>query len=238
MMGGTMLLLAGAGFELHYMNVANGSCGTATFSHDEIIAIRTAEARAAAASLGATFHPPLVDDLVIYYTPQLVARLCAVMREVNPEILLLPSPTDYMEDHMNASRLGVTAAFSRGMFNFKTDPPTEIIDSEMAIYQCLPNCLQDQLRNPVGGHFYVDVESVMASKHDALACHQSQKQWLDKSQGMDSYLKTMKSVTAEMGRLCGEFKYAEGWRRHSHMGFGPEDFDPLADALGGAISQK
>jgi hypothetical protein len=28
------------------------------------------------------------------------------------------------------------------------------------------------------------------------------------------------------------FKYAEGWRRHSHMGFGAPDFDPLAEALG------
>jgi len=25
--------------------------------------------------------------------------------------------------------------------------------------------------------------------------------------------------------------YAEGWRRHSHLGFGPEDFDPLSDLL-------
>ena len=38
-------------------------------------------------------------------------------------IVLLQSPVDYMEDHVNASRLGVTAAFSRGIPNFVTDPP-------------------------------------------------------------------------------------------------------------------
>ena len=32
---------------------------------------------------------------------------------MSPEIVLTHSPVDYMEDHMNASRLAVTAAFSR-----------------------------------------------------------------------------------------------------------------------------
>lgn len=32
MMGGTLFLLKEAGFESHYMTVANGSCGTTTHS--------------------------------------------------------------------------------------------------------------------------------------------------------------------------------------------------------------
>ena len=46
MMAGTLFLLREAGYELHYMNIANGSCGTVTRSRDEIVAIRTEEARA------------------------------------------------------------------------------------------------------------------------------------------------------------------------------------------------
>ena len=42
-------------------------------------------------------------------------QLAAVVREVNPSILLVPSPQDYMEDHMNACRLAVTAAFLKPM---------------------------------------------------------------------------------------------------------------------------
>ena len=45
------------------------------------------------------------------------------MREVAPEILLVHAPSDYMEDHMNACRLAVTAAFARGMPNYPTSPP-------------------------------------------------------------------------------------------------------------------
>lgn len=231
MMAGTLLALGQKGYELHYMNVANGSCGAVNTNAQDTIAIRTAESKNAADLLGAIYHPYLIDDLQIYYTPQLVAKLCVVVRQVNPAILLVPSPIDYMEDHTNVSRLMVTAAFCRAMPNFITDPPTEPIQSNMAIYHALPHGLQDQLRNQVEAQLYVDVSTVMEKKTKALACHKSQKEWLDKSQGFDSYLKTMQDMTAQVGRMSGKFQYSEGWRRHSHFGFGLEEFNPLSDAL-------
>lgn len=231
MMAGTLMLLRDAGYEIHYMNVADGSCGSMTTDAKTTAALRLIEARNAAASMGAIFHAPLTPDLMVYYTPQLVARLCAVIREVSPEILLLPAPDDYMEDHTNTSRIGVTAAFCRNMPNFQTDPASKHIENEMAVYHALPYGLHDQLRNLVLPHFYVDVESVIQAKSDALARHVSQKQWLDDSQGHDSYLITMKDMAAEVARLGSKFKYAEGWRRHSHLGFGPQNFDPLCKTL-------
>ena len=235
MMAGTLILLKQAGLELHYMNVASGSCGTVSLGTDEIVAVRTAEARAAAEGIGAAFHPPLVNDFEIYYEPSLLAKLGAIVRQVNPRILLVPSPQDYMEDHVNVSRLMVTAAFCRNMRNFATDPPTPPLDSQLAIYHALPFGLRDQLRNPIEAESYVDISSVLEMKRRTLACHRSQKQWLDESQGTDSYLRTMEEMSAEVGRMSGRLKHAEGWRRHWHLGFGPEDFDPLADALHGLI---
>ncbi len=91
-MSGTLVLLQRAGYEIHYMNIANGSCGTAQRSKEDIIAIRHNEARAAAADIGAIFHESLVDDIAIFYEPGLLARVSAVMREVAPEILLVQSP--------------------------------------------------------------------------------------------------------------------------------------------------
>lgn len=231
MMAGTLVLLKQAGYEIHYMNVANGSCGTAVHGKDEIVAMRTAEARTAAQSVGAVFHPPLVDDLEVYYDRDLVAKLAAVVRLVDPEILLLQSPQDYMEDHQNTVRIAVTAAFCRNMKNFPTDPPVPPVATEMAVYHALPYGLKDQLRKPIIPDFYVDVASVIRTKRDMLACHKSQKEWLDHSQGLDSYLKTMEDMCAEVGRMSGKFAFAEGWRRHSHLGFGAESFDPLVKAL-------
>jgi N-acetylglucosamine malate deacetylase 1 len=234
-MAGTLVLLKQAGYTLHYLNIANGSCGTASQSRDEIVRIRTGEAQAAAQLIGATFHQPFVNDIDIFYEKDLLARVGAVVREVNPTVLLLPSPQDYMEDHTIASRLGVTAAFCRGMRNFPTTPPRPPVEDEVTLYHAMPAGLRDQLRRRITPEYFADVSSALAAKREMLAQHRSQKEWLDVSQGMDSYLATMEQLAAEVGRLSGRFTHAEGWRRHSHLGFCAEDADPLAEALGDRV---
>jgi hypothetical protein len=73
---------------------------------------------------------------------------------------------------------------------------------------------------------------VHARKREALAAHESQKHWLDVSQGMDSYLVSMDEASRAVGRLSGRFEFAEGWRRHLHLGFSASEVDPLQTALG------
>ena len=230
-MAGTLILLRQAGYEIHYMNIANGSCGTAEHGREEIIAIRRAEARAAAESIGAVFHESLVDDLAIYYEPGLLARVAAVMREVAPEILLLQSPQDYMEDHQNAVRLGVTAAFTRGMPNFATDPPRTPVSQPVTVYHAQPHSNRDPLGQLIRPGLYVDISAVLAEKRAMLALHASQKTWLDHSQGMDAYLNVMTENSKAVGLLSGVFSSAEGWRRRLHYGFCEEGADPLSGAL-------
>ncbi len=58
----------------------------------ETARIRQQEAMAAADSIGAEFHPSLVNDLEIFYDHKTLQRLAAVMREVAPEILLVHAP--------------------------------------------------------------------------------------------------------------------------------------------------
>jgi hypothetical protein len=48
---------------------------------------------------------------------------------------------------------------------------------------------------------------------------------------MDAYLDEMERMSREVGHMSEHFEFAEGWRRHSHLGFGPEDFDPLQRIL-------
>ena len=137
-----------------------------------------------------------------------------------------------MEDHMNASRLAVTAAFAREMPNFFTDPIAGEMEGEVAVYHAMPHQLIDQLRKPIVPDFLIDTGSVHPGKRKALAAHASQKEWLDRTQGMDSYLQTMDELSLEVGKFSGRTMHAEGWRRHSHMGFSAKaDFDPLKDAL-------
>jgi LmbE family N-acetylglucosaminyl deacetylase len=232
MMAGTLVLLKEAGYEIHYMNLADGCCGSATLSRRAAARVRAKEARRAAALVGATFHPSLVPDIEILYDRPTLARLGAVLRRVAPEILLVPAPDDYMEDHTNTSRLAVTAAFCMGMRNFPTRPRTRPVAGDRAVYHAMPYGLRDGLRRRVRAGLYVDVGAVRDVKRRMLACHRSQKEWLDRSQGVDSYLDTMEATDREVGRLSGRFTWAEGWRRHLHLGFSGAERDPLAEALG------
>ncbi|HYF48027.1 MAG TPA: PIG-L family deacetylase [Planctomycetota bacterium] len=234
MMAGTLLRLKQAGAEIHMWNLANGSCGTATHDKEEIIRLRWEEAKDAAAIAGATMHPPVADDLAIFYEPSLLSHVAATVRQVKPTIVLTHSPQDYMEDHMNTCRLIVTAVFARGMKNFTTAPQIPTCAGDAALYHAMPHGLRDGLRRAVQPGQYVDVTPVLAKKRQMLAAHKTQKEWLDVSQGMDAYLKEMEMMSRIVGKMSGRFEYAEGWRRHSHLGFGPEDYDPLQELLGDA----
>jgi N-acetylglucosamine malate deacetylase 1 len=153
------------------------------------------------------------------------------MREVAPQIVLTHSPVDYMEDHQNAARLAVTAAFARGMPNYPTDPPQPPVTGDVTVYHAQPYGNVDPLRQPVRPDYYVNISNVIDVKQAMLAHHRSQQGWLDESQGLSSYLATMRELGRELGRLSGCCEYAEGWRRRLHLGFCPPDADPLVDAL-------
>ncbi len=231
-MAGTLLLLKEAGFEIHTMNISNGSCGTTSHDVETIAGIRRDEALKAAGVAGAVHHLSLTNDLEIFYEKKTLARLASVMREVSPEILLTHPPEDYMEDHTNACRLAVSAAFSRGMPNFPVEPSREPTHQDVTIYHCQPHLSRTPLGKPVFPEIYVDIGPVIDKKAQMLARHKSQKDWLDESQGMDSYLTAQKNFAEEVGRMSGKYEFAEGWRKHLYVGFCPEGANPLREALG------
>lgn len=235
MMAGTLLLLKERGWEIHYFNLSTGNCGSQRHDATTTRRLRLAEAKRAAKILGAHFHPPIADDLEIFYDLKLLRRVAAVVRAVQPSIVLTHSPEDYMEDHMNTSRLAVTAAFARGMPNFVTTPQRPAADGDVTVYHALPHGLRDGLRRKISAELFVNTASVHATKLAALAAHRTQQDWLDVSQGMNSYLQTMENTSRAVGKMSRRFTHAEGWRRHSHLGFSAEDGDPLREALGSAV---
>jgi LmbE family N-acetylglucosaminyl deacetylase len=231
-MAGTLALLKDVGYDVHYMNVANGCCGSTVIGREELIAMRRAEAQEACRIAGFTFHESLVNDMEVLYDKPTLFRLTAIVREVRPQIVLTHSPVDYMEDHTNTCRLATTAAFSRCMPNFPCDPPTPAYFDDVTVYHAQPHGNCDPLYGPVLPKLFVDVSTKMTLKTEMLAAHRSQKLWLDQSQGMDSYLHTMHELMRSVGSLSGQaLEFAEGWRRHLHLGFCREGADPLREAL-------
>ena len=232
-MAGTLCLLRQAGFRTHYVNVATGSCGSLVHGPAALRRIRRREAMRAAKILGAEFHESRVDDLEIVYSVPLLRWMTALIREVKPAIVLTHSPQDYMEDHTNTCRLAVTSTFARGIPNFVSSPRRRAWTEDTVIYHAMPHGFGDGLRRRIVPGAFVDTKAVQQTKFAALACHESQHGWLQASQGMNSYLQQMEDAARQLGRMSRRFTCAEGWRRHSHMGFSASpDADPLGDALG------
>ncbi len=227
-MAGTLLLLKKAGYEIHYMNIGTGSCGTNEYDYHTIRKMRGSEARMSAKLLGAHFHPSLVDDLEIFHDLKTLRRMAAVIRDVKPSVLLTHSPADYMEDHTNTCRLVVTAAFARGMPNFRTVPARTADTYDVTVYHSTPHGLQDSLRRRIVPGAFVNIGPVFETKMEALRAHRSQQGWLDASQKINSYLEAMREIGLVTGKMSKKFKIAEGWRRHLHYGFCGEEADPLS----------
>lgn len=231
LMAGALLRLAERGWDLHYMNLCDGSRGSTTLSPAECAATRLSEAKRACEVLGATFYGPIFPDMEAAYRDEFLRKVAAVVRMAKPSIVLTHSPVDYMEDHENACRLAVGAAFCHGMPNYPSDPEVDVFMDPVTVYHAQPIGNTTPLGELVTPHLYIDTGDVVEKKVEALACHASQKEWLDQSQGQDSYLETLREWSREVGRMSGRFEHAEGWRRHQHWGFcGPDD-DPLRDAL-------
>lgn len=237
MMAGTLLLLKDAGADIHMWNLCNGCYGSTRYDYEETKRVRWEEAQAAARDAGAHIYPPIADDLALFYDAPSIAKTAAVIRRVKPDIILTQPPLDYMEDHMNACRLAVTAAFVRGAPNYVTLPPEKHYVSDTVIYHSMPTGLMSGLRVPFEPDCFVDIETTLARKRSMLAKHASQAEWLDASQGTQSYLKMMEDVSHRMGSMSGQFQLAEGWRRHLHVGYASEDADPMAELLGDKVAR-
>lgn len=226
LMAGTLVLLKNAGYEIHYMNLSSGDCGSTEMDAATTAKIRLLEAQNSANILGAEFHPPICDDFEIFYEAKALKALAGIIRKVKPSVILTHSPSDYMEDHMNACRLAVTAAFVRGVPNFKASFPA-VSNYNCAIYHALPHGLLDPLGQTVLPGIFINTKSVQPVKREALDAHKSQKNWLEDSQKMDSYIAAMEDFSIKVGAMSECFVHAEGWRKRVHFGFSESDFDPL-----------
>src|SRR4029078_5657276 len=78
-MAGTLLLLKSAGFEIHYMTLSSGSCGSLEQNTEKTRKVRRLESLRAAAILGAHYHSSFANDLEILYDLKSLRKLAAVI---------------------------------------------------------------------------------------------------------------------------------------------------------------
>lgn len=209
---GTLIRLAGLGWEVHIATVTAGDCGSMTQNAWEISAIRTGENRRSAALIGATYHClGELDGFLVYDKPTL-RKAYDLFRTVVPSLVFIHPPRDYMMDHQMAHLLGRAASFLYGAPNVSTLPrhPASAVPH---LYYCDPQDGVDPLGNPVTPGTLVDISDVIGKKADMLKCHASQREWLLAHHGVDEYIDSMKRLAAARGKLIGK-ACAEGFMQH------------------------
>ncbi len=215
--GGTLILLAEKGWDVHIATLTSGDCGSAEEPAQIIAARRVAEGAAAAKLIGGTYHCLGGQDLQVYDNQEMRAITIALLRQVNPDIVLTHYPTDYMPDHDAASALSRTAVFTAPIPNYTVGKAAYYpAMQKMAhlYYFGSPLGGTDYFGNTINPKFAIDITAQMEKKKDMLACHASQRDWLRRQHGIDQYIDEMRDWNEKTGTLINR-KYAEGFSQHS-----------------------
>ncbi len=220
MCSGTLLMLRRIGWEIHVASLTLGDCGSLEYSNQEVRRIRQREAQRACESLGATYQHVGFNDLCIFNDDDSNRRVTALVREVNPEVVVTHSPQDYMSDHEVTSLLVRNACFNAPIPNYATQAVSaaEQTYSVPYLYYSQPTEGLDIFGKEITPQFYVDIGEFRQRKRELLACHESQRNWLSAHHGMDEYLDSVSRWNGALGEraslLGRKVISAEGFRQH------------------------
>jgi LmbE family N-acetylglucosaminyl deacetylase len=205
------------GWAVHVATMTAGDCGSAEHTPDEISYVRRAEGRAAAESIGATYHCLEELDLRVVFGERPLEKVCRLLNQVRPRIVITHSPEDYHLDHEQTSHIVRAATFAAPIPNFLHRPghaePYPPLDRIPHLYYCDPLEGKDQFGRSIDPAFRIDISSAIEEKARMLACHESQRAWLRKHHGVDSLVDSMRDWSRSRGQDAG-VPYAEGYRQH------------------------
>jgi len=218
---GTLIRLAKLGWEIHIATAAPGDCGTMTHDRWQISAIRTDEARRAAALIGATYHCIDERDGFICYDKPSLHKTIDLFRRIGPALVFTHPAKDYMLDHEMASLLARAASFIFGAPNASAFP----VPPDAAIpylYYVDPVEARDPLGNRVQPTTWIDITPQLELKAQMLATHASQRDWLLAHHGDDEYIDSMRRHAALRGAELG-VPAAEAFIQHRGHAYPRED---------------
>lgn len=218
------------GFTVHIATMTPGDCGSTEMGPAEISRIRRAEGAAAAAKIGGQYHCLEERDLLVAYNEGALEKVTRLLRLTRADIVLTHSPADYMLDHEMTSMLVRAAAFAAPIPNFLADRNLgPVLPHIPHLYYCDPIEGKDPLGREIEPAFCIDISQQIEWKTEMMACHASQREWLLKHHGMDSYLQALRDWSAHRGRDVG-VAFAEGFRQH--LGHSYPQGNVLGELLG------
>ena len=227
--GGTLALLARAGWAVGTATVTGGEGGSTEHDAEETRSIRLAESEAAAKVIGGEYFYAGGHDMDVDFSRELRVKVVHVVRQFRPDVIITCPPEDYHTDHEETSRLVRAACFFAPIPNYPEQmlPPIEAVP-----YLYYMHAGTDILGRPAPVQFFIDISDVTDTKEKMATCHQSQREWIRKHHGHDDYIVYMKNYDAEIGKRIG-VGAAEGFCQHLGRGY-PHD-NVLAEALGGRV---
>ena len=233
---GTLVRLKEIGYEIHVAVMTAGDKGSAVLSRQEISNIRREEGRLGAEALGATSYRCLeFQDLEITFDVPTRYKIADVLRDVNPGLIITTPPNDYMFDHEITSMLVRDACFNAAVRNYETGGNTKPMDGVPYLYYSDAVEGHDIFGQEARLSCIVDISAQIDQKAAALACHDSQRSWLQKHHGMDNYIESMKTWSAKRGQQIGT-AYAEAFSQH--LGHPHPQDDLLVSLLGAQPRQR
>jgi len=228
---GTLCHLAESGASLHIATMTAGDCGSTSLPPAKIARLRRNEARRAAKQLRAEYTCLEDLDLLVVYDSPTLRKVMELVRTVNPSLVFTHAPKDYMVDHEVTSRLCQTACFGASAPNFRTRArrPAKATRAIPHLYYSQPFGNRDILGEEVQPKIVVDIGTTLVRKESLLACHKSQRAWLNFQQSLPGLGEPVRQMAARAGALAG-CEWGEGFRQH--LGQGYPQTNLLADLLG------
>jgi LmbE family N-acetylglucosaminyl deacetylase len=173
---------------------------------DELSEMRKKEAARSCELAGFHYITADIGDLQSYYQSREHKDIMVdIFRQVNPDLIFIQKPTDYMCDHVAASKLAFDASFMATCPHYETKYPA--IDKIAPIYYM--GTASEVGFNPTE---YVDITDVYETKIKMLMCHESQEVWLREHDNVD-YTNECRILSEFRGMQC-KVKYAEAMSKH------------------------
>ena len=203
--GGTLRKYVEEGADVYMCHVANGNMGHVEILPEPLREIRTIESEAAGKMIGAkkVFNLDVGDVTVTRFDNDVVDAMADVVREVRPDVIITHNDEDYMQDHVETSRIAFNGSFVSSLAHKSVN---------FAAYdEFVPIYFMDTLGgvNFIPTH-YVDITNQIETKLEALKKHESQIKWMLEHDHID-FIDMIRTCSRYRGYQSG-VTYAEGFR--------------------------